>query len=90
MKLSHRPPSKNALTTLAALQSAVTKALDKKQKLGHYAVFWKNGEVIEEYFTDSTSSKDFQQFLLDSPEMSDEEYEAIEEKRRHLQPRSPY
>jgi hypothetical protein len=73
MKLSHRPPSKNALAALAALQSAVTKALDKKQKLGHYAVFWKNGEVTEEHFTDSTSSKDFQQFLLDSPEMSDNE-----------------
>ncbi|WP_262966147.1 hypothetical protein [Methylobacter psychrophilus] len=27
----------------------------------------------------------FQQFLLDSPEMSDDEYIAIEEKRRHLQ-----
>jgi len=29
-------------------------------------------------------SGDFQQFLLDSPEMTDEEYQAIEEKRRHL------
>ena len=27
---------------------------------------------------------DFQQFLLNSPEMTDEEYQAIEEKRRHL------
>lgn len=27
----------------------------------------------------------FQQFLLDSPEMTDEEYLSIEEKRRHLQ-----
>ncbi|MEI7996884.1 MAG: hypothetical protein WCH01_18475 [Methylococcaceae bacterium] len=27
----------------------------------------------------------FQQFLLDSPEMSDDEYTAIEEKIRHLQ-----
>ncbi|MDP2902923.1 MAG: hypothetical protein Q8N96_07405 [Methylovulum sp.] len=26
----------------------------------------------------------FQQFLLDSPEMSDEEYAFIEEKRKHL------
>lgn len=26
----------------------------------------------------------FQRFLIDSPEMSDEEYRAIEEKRRHL------
>jgi len=29
-------------------------------------------------------SGDFQQFLLDSPEMTDEEYQTIEEKRRHL------
>ncbi|MDD5214707.1 MAG: hypothetical protein PHQ03_04090 [Methylococcales bacterium] len=27
----------------------------------------------------------FQQFLLDSPEMTDDEYTMIEEKRRHLQ-----
>ena len=27
----------------------------------------------------------FQQFLIDSPEMTDEEYLSIEEKRRHLQ-----
>lgn len=26
----------------------------------------------------------FQRFLLDSPEMTDEEFQAIEEKRRHL------
>ena len=29
-------------------------------------------------------SSDFQQFLLNSPEMTDEEFEAIQEKRRHL------
>ena len=29
-------------------------------------------------------SGDFQRFLLDSPEMSDNEYQTIEEKRRHL------
>ena len=31
-----------------------------------------------------TDTADFQQFLLDSPEMTDEEYQAIEEKRKHL------
>ena len=31
-----------------------------------------------------TDSGDFQRFLLDSPEMSDNEYQTIEEKRRHL------
>lgn len=34
---------------------------------------------------DTTPLSSFQQFLLDSPEMSDEEYLTIEEKRRHLQ-----
>jgi hypothetical protein len=31
-----------------------------------------------------TDSGHFQQFLLNSPEMTDEEFQAIEEKRRHL------
>ena len=31
-----------------------------------------------------TDSRGFQRFLLDSPEMTDEEYQVIEEKRRHL------
>ncbi|MGZ8190275.1 MAG: hypothetical protein ACXWTS_03495 [Methylococcaceae bacterium] len=57
MNISHRPPSKGALAALAALQSAVTKALDKKQKLGHYAVFWKNGEVTEDHFDNDTTNK---------------------------------
>lgn len=34
---------------------------------------------------DMTPLSSFQQFLLDSQEMSDEEYLTIEEKRRHLQ-----
>jgi len=33
---------------------------------------------------DHTDSSDFQQFLLNSSEMTDEEFEAIQEKRRHL------
>lgn len=33
---------------------------------------------------DHTDSSDFQQFLLNSPEMTDEEFEAIQEKRRHI------
>ena len=31
-----------------------------------------------------TASGDFQQFLLNSPEMTDEEFQAIKEKRQHL------
>ncbi len=34
---------------------------------------------------DATELSVFQQFLLDSPEMTDDEYLTIEEKRRHLQ-----
>ena len=33
---------------------------------------------------DNTDSSDFRQFLLESPEMTDEEFETIQEKRRHL------
>lgn len=36
---------------------------------------------IEDSFSFHSS---FQQFLLNSPEMSDDEFNAIEEKRRHL------
>ena len=84
MNITHRPPSAEALTVLSALQSAVTKTLDKKQRLGHYAVIWKNGEVTEKHFDESKSHIDFQQFLLDSPEMSDEEFQNIQNKREHL------
>jgi hypothetical protein len=31
-----------------------------------------------------TDSSEFQRFLLNSPEMTDEEFQAIQEKRRHL------
>lgn len=84
MNITHRPPSAEALTVLSALQSAVTKTLEKKQRLGHYAVIWKNGKVTEKHFDESKSRTDFQTFLLDSPEMSDEEFQNIQEKREHL------
>jgi hypothetical protein len=63
------------------LQTAVTKTLEQKKKLGHYAVIWQNGKIIKKRFTDSTSNTDFQQFLLDSPEMSDDELQNIQGKR---------
>lgn len=58
MNISHHPPSAEALAALSALQSAVTKTFATKQRLGHYAVIWKNGEVIEQHFTDSRNSDD--------------------------------
>ena len=40
------PPGKFEEEALAALQRAVTRALDRKRRLGQYAVFWENGRVI--------------------------------------------
>ena len=31
---------------LAALQRAVSRALDRKRRLGQYAVFWQDGRVV--------------------------------------------
>lgn len=50
MNILHNPPSDTALTALSAMQAAVKKTLEKKRKLGQYAVFWKNGEVVVEHF----------------------------------------
>jgi hypothetical protein len=44
-----------------------------------YDFYWLEPEII--YLKDYSN---FQRFLLDSPEMTDEEFQAIEEKRRHL------
>jgi len=33
---------------LEAVQRAVEEALERKRRLGHYAVFWKSGEVFAE------------------------------------------
>jgi len=42
-----KTPSKNALKALAVLQQAVAEALDKKRRLGQYAVVWRNGEIVK-------------------------------------------
>ena len=39
-------PGKFEEEALAALQRAVTRALDRKRRLGQYAVFWEDGRVI--------------------------------------------
>jgi|GEM_PF-1580184 hypothetical protein len=41
------PPSAQAQTMLRALQHAVAKNLEKKQKLGQYAVVWRNGRPVQ-------------------------------------------
>ncbi len=39
-------PSQESLKVLAALQEAVTNDLERKRKLGHYAVMWENNQVV--------------------------------------------
>ncbi len=40
-------PSAEAAITLAALHQAVAEALDRKRRLGQYAVFWEEGRAVE-------------------------------------------
>lgn len=40
------PTGKFEQEALAALQRAVARALERKRRLGQYAVFWENGRVI--------------------------------------------
>ena len=40
------PPGKFEEEALAALQRVVTRALDRKRRLGQYAVFWEDGRVV--------------------------------------------
>ena len=46
MILTYAPPSPEALAMLKVLQTAVTKALERKQKLGQYAVIWRDGQPL--------------------------------------------
>ncbi|MCY4199686.1 MAG: hypothetical protein OXE81_00320 [Gammaproteobacteria bacterium] len=38
----------HTLQVLDALNKAVAEALDRKRKLGQYAVFWRDGEIVYE------------------------------------------
>ena len=40
-------PAPATVATLHALEQAVAQALDRKRRLGQYAVFWQNGQVVE-------------------------------------------
>ncbi len=46
MTVISAPPSPQAQAMLNALQAAVSKNLDKKKRLGQYAVTWQNGRPI--------------------------------------------
>lgn len=46
MKITSTTPTPQAQTMLKSLQSAVTKSLERKRKLGQYAVTWQNGAPV--------------------------------------------
>jgi hypothetical protein len=41
-----KTPSKEGKALLETLQRAVTQALEKKKRLGQYAVIWRNGSPV--------------------------------------------
>ena len=45
MNKIHRPPSPEAQAMLDSLQSAVRQCLERKYRLGQYAVVWHDGQV---------------------------------------------
>ena len=47
MTITSAPPSREAQAMLKALQAAVANNLEKKQKLGQYAVIWQNGRPVQ-------------------------------------------
>jgi hypothetical protein len=47
MTVKSAPPSPQALAMLKALQAAVARNLEKKQKLGEYIVIWQNGRPLQ-------------------------------------------
>lgn len=46
MKITTESPSPQALDMLKALQEAVSNSLERKQKLGQYAVVWQDGRPV--------------------------------------------
>lgn len=47
MTVTSAPPSAQAQAMLLVLQTAVAKSLEKKRKLGQYAVIWQNGRPVQ-------------------------------------------
>ena len=46
MNLSKHLPSEKSQQMLDSLKQAVAQALDKKKRLGQYAVIWENGKPV--------------------------------------------
>lgn len=47
MTVTSSLPSPQAQAMLQALRKAVAKDLEKKRRLGHYAVVWQNGRIVQ-------------------------------------------
>jgi hypothetical protein len=47
MNITSVPPSPQSQAILKALQAAVANSLEKKHKLGQYAVIWQNGRPVQ-------------------------------------------
>ncbi len=47
MNITSVPPSPQAQAMLKALQDAVRKSLERKQRLGQYAVVWQDGKPFQ-------------------------------------------
>jgi hypothetical protein len=62
------PPSPEALAILKALQEAVGKNLDKKRRLGQYAVIWQDGRPV---LVGDDAPKSPQSLLSQQPKISD-------------------
>ena len=48
IKIVSKAPTEKNQQMLAALQKAVSKTLEHKRRLGHYAVLWKDGKIVME------------------------------------------
>jgi len=50
-------PSKEGQVLLETLQKAVTDTLEKKRRLGQYAVVWRNGEPLKTHMDIETHNE---------------------------------
>lgn len=70
-------------------QHAKTLSPAHQAEVFDFVLFLEQKQAANRIESENTSGiqadvSDFQKFLLDSPEMTDEEYQAIAEKREHL------
>ncbi len=60
MKVTQEAPSKESMIVLESLRKAVAQALDRKKRLGQYAVVWQDGQptIIGDDKSETTRQKD--------------------------------